>query len=198
MIMKWDCTAHAGWGKNHCLLSNPHKHTTQHTDLSNCWLAFFQDTPTITWVRNSPAYCLFTLGPQSVREAGWHFFLKNLTDWFMDCVRAPVMWTKESGLAWSLCLKTNETFEVQTRAKVRRRWRASHLEDGTGAVVNGQDVCDVVSGQLFSVSCIWHKQDHTKDHGHVLSYTRTKSKWFKTKIHLDTPLKFPKYRSGRT
>lgn len=41
-IMKRDSTVRTGWSKNSRLLLNPHKHTTQHTDQTNCcWLAFF-------------------------------------------------------------------------------------------------------------------------------------------------------------
>lgn len=35
------------------------------------------------------------------------------------------------------------------------RWRSTHLQDGSCTVMNGQDVCDVISCQLLSISCIW-------------------------------------------
>lgn len=66
-IMKRSCTVHTGWSENSHLLSNPHKHTTQHTDQTNCcWLAFFTILQQITPIRKSTADCLFTRGLTAV------------------------------------------------------------------------------------------------------------------------------------
>lgn len=81
-------------------------------------------------------------------------FLNNLTDWStVECV--PLLSANQS--AQLVCLQTvfKNLLEIQyvhlydSRGQQdfrRRIKRASHLEDGSGTVMNGQDVCNVVSG----------------------------------------------------
>lgn len=160
--MKWDCTVHIGWSKNNRLLSNPHKHTSQHTDLTNCcWLALFsrysnnhmqKKLPCSLFIHSGTDSCLpgeelitsswttWQTGSWTVSELKWcHVLIKRGVSANQIC---------SAWFTWSLCSMINEKFEMQTRAKVlrMRRWTASHLEDGSRAVMNGEDVCDVVSG----------------------------------------------------
>lgn len=166
--MKQNCTVHTGWSKNNRLLSNPHMHTIQYWPNQLLLSGIFRDTLRITWVRTLLliVYSFCTDNCLLEKEHYWrpisHLILNNLTNWSMECFKAQVMCTvlihfkglSQSDLFSLMCSFTMlkdlwETYADASGGKdVRgiKRWGASHLEDRSCTVMNGQDVCDVVSG----------------------------------------------------
>lgn len=113
---------------------------TQLSTLATWAVVDWRYSPGITWVRNTPAQCLLTREAVNQRECFFPAQPDQLVYWMCR-------------LFVHFCFKFDENLK-------RRIWRASYLKGATWTVVNGQDVCDVVSCQLLPVSGICHKQKH--------------------------------------
>ena len=121
--MKRDCTVLMGWGKNNRLLSSPHKHTTQHTDLTNCcWLAFFSQYSNNHMRKKLPLLIVYSLRDWELfaeEEGPWRLFLNNLTNWFVDGVTAQGRRVSANQMCsalfvWSICLNINMKLKAGT------------------------------------------------------------------------------------